>query len=352
MKETLLSKYSVSTLDDDLDGILWVQFMGDSTRSDFIVCICYLPPSNSSRGDLSVEFYDHLKSTMHEFQDIGTFWICGDFNARCGHLTDTIDSANNSIPDRVILDTATPNSHGKALIDFLKCTNMCILNGRFGEGDAFTSVSTKGLSVVDYCIVPIEYFSKFVNFKVHSMLDILQNHNLHSIGNLPDHSLLVWNFLIEEEAPCDDIPSGRVVPGNPFLCTMPDRFLTSERVQSTLEDFIKKMFDIHDQEGLNQMYDEFCQTLKTELVYRRVSSGDHYHKPWWNDCLATLRKNARTALKRWEINKQNPSLKELFLKAQKSFDLKVRRTKRAYHRHLHDKLYPVIEQGQKTFGDN
>ena len=135
---------------------------------------------------------------------------------------------------------------------------MCILNGRFGEGDAFTSVSTKGLSVVDYCIVPIEY-SKIVNFKVRSMLDILHNHNLHSIGNLPDHSLLVWNFLIEEEAPCDDIPSGRVVPGNAFLCTMPDGFLTSERVQSTLEDFIKKLIYIHDQEGLNQMYDEFSK---------------------------------------------------------------------------------------------
>ena len=47
---------------------------------------------------------------------------------------------------------------------------MCILDGRFG-GDAFTSVSNKGLSVVDYCLVPIEYFSKFANFKVHSMVD-------------------------------------------------------------------------------------------------------------------------------------------------------------------------------------
>ena len=36
VKETLLSQYSVYTLDD---GILWVQFMGDSTRSDFVVCI-------------------------------------------------------------------------------------------------------------------------------------------------------------------------------------------------------------------------------------------------------------------------------------------------------------------------
>ena len=338
VKESLLSQYSISTLDDELDGILWVQFTGDSICSDFAMCICYLPPSNSSRGDLSVEFFDQLKSNVHEFQNIDAFWICGDFNAWCGRLTDTIDSNNKSIPDRVVIDTASPNSHGKALIDFLKCTNMCILNGRFREGDAFTSVSNKGLSVVDYCLVPIEYFSKFENFKVHSMLDIVQDHNLHSIGNLPDHSLLVWNFLMEKETTCDDTPSGRASAGDAFLYTMIDEFLTSERVQSTLENSIKKMVDIHDQESLNQIYDEFCQTLKTELVYRKVSLGDHHHKPWWNDCLATLRKNARTVLKRWEMNKQNPSLKEFFLKAQKSFDLEVRRTKRAYHRHLHDKL--------------
>ena len=28
VKESLLSQYSISTLDDELDGILWVQFMG------------------------------------------------------------------------------------------------------------------------------------------------------------------------------------------------------------------------------------------------------------------------------------------------------------------------------------
>ena len=97
------------------------------------------------------------------------------------------------------------------------------------------------------------------------------------------------------------------------------------------------------------MFDEFCETLKTELVYRRVSSGDRHHKPWWNDCLATLRKNARTALKRWEMNKQNLSLKDLFLKAQKIFDMEVRKTKRAYHRHLHDKFLSNYRTRPKDF---
>lgn len=104
-------------------------------------------------------------------------------------------------------------------------------------------MSTKGLSVVDYCLVPMEDFSKFVDFKVHNMLDIVQDHNLYSVGNLPDHSLLVWNFLMEGEKPCDDIPSGREALGGAFQYTMPDAFLTSESVQETLENFIDKMVD-------------------------------------------------------------------------------------------------------------
>jgi len=101
---------------------------------------------------------------------------------------------------------------------------------------------------------------------------------------------------MEGEKPCNDIPSGREALGGAFQYTMPDAFLTSESVQETLENFIDKMVDIHDQEGLNQMYNEFCQTLKAELVCRKVSSGECYHKPWWNDCLAALRKKARNAL--------------------------------------------------------
>ena len=70
---------------------------------------------------------------------------------------------------------------------------------------------------------------------------------------------------MEKETTCDDTPSERASPGDAFLYTMPDGFLTSERVQSTLENSIKKMVDIHDQDGLNQIYDEFCQTLKMEF---------------------------------------------------------------------------------------
>ena len=49
------------------------------------------------------------------------------------------------------------------------------------------------------------------------------------------------------------------------------------------------------------------------------------------------------------MNKQNPSLKDLFLKAQESFDMEVRRTKRAYHGHLHDILLSNYRTRPKDF---
>ena len=116
---------------------------------------------------MSNEFFDHLTSDIFSLQGTGTFCICGDFNARCGSLKDIpCKDSLRDIPHRVVTDTAPPNRHGKSMIDFLKCTNLCMLNGRSEEGCGYTSVSTKGLAVVDYCIVPHNAYSQFSNFRV------------------------------------------------------------------------------------------------------------------------------------------------------------------------------------------
>ena len=47
------------------------------------------------------------------------------------------------------------NSQVKDFVDFLKGGNMVVVNGRKGR-DAYTCVSGKGCSVVDYCLVENE----------------------------------------------------------------------------------------------------------------------------------------------------------------------------------------------------
>ena len=69
VNDSLLSYYSISILDSRFEGILWVQYIhiDSSNAQDFCTCVCYLPPSNSCRGDNASEFFAHLNSTICYF---------------------------------------------------------------------------------------------------------------------------------------------------------------------------------------------------------------------------------------------------------------------------------------------
>ena len=55
---------------------------------------------------------------------------------------------------------------------------MCMLNGRSKDSNEFTSISTKGLAVVDYCLDPTENFALFQDFAVWKILDILDKFSI------------------------------------------------------------------------------------------------------------------------------------------------------------------------------
>ena len=54
---------------------------------------------------------------------------------------------------------------------------MCIVYGRKGK-DAFTCVSNKGSSVVDYCVVGVEYVHIVCNFRVTTMSESIEEMKL------------------------------------------------------------------------------------------------------------------------------------------------------------------------------
>ena len=151
--------FDISVLDDTTEGILWLQFRHKSDNFTLLPCVCYLPPENSSRRVDVNTFLDTLLVNMYAYQNLGSIFICGDFNGRCGDLEDFIPGAD-SIEHRDVVDQKT-NYYGEILIEFLINTNMCILNGRNCIKNDFTSVSVKGLSVVDYCLVRHDALSTF-----------------------------------------------------------------------------------------------------------------------------------------------------------------------------------------------
>ncbi len=62
-------------------------------------------------------------------------------------------------PERETVDF-TQNMYGDSMIDFLLSSKCCVLNGRKDvcSNNDNTSISVKGLALVDYCLVPMRLF--------------------------------------------------------------------------------------------------------------------------------------------------------------------------------------------------
>ena len=54
---------------------------------------------------------------LHTYQNIGPFFMCGDFNSRCGNLPDYIVGVDD-IPERKIIDQKI-NKFGEHFAEFL-----------------------------------------------------------------------------------------------------------------------------------------------------------------------------------------------------------------------------------------
>lgn len=165
IKENMCSVFDIEVLDNSFEGVLWLKMIHKLSGSCIYPCVCYLPPENSSRQTDVNALFDQLLTSIYNYQNDGDIFICGDFNSRCGDLDDFIAGVDD-VPRRNVVDFKT-NLYGEILIDFLIDTNLCILNGRNCLSNDFTSVSVKGLSVVD---VSHECLSSFYDSKLFDLL--------------------------------------------------------------------------------------------------------------------------------------------------------------------------------------
>ena len=70
---------------------------------ELAICVCYIPPESSTWGDCSLEFFDWLASQIVEYTCGRQVIVCGDFNTRCGNLTDC--PIGDTVRNRVVIDT-------------------------------------------------------------------------------------------------------------------------------------------------------------------------------------------------------------------------------------------------------
>ena len=197
-----------------------------------------------------------------------------------------------------------------------------VLNGRCNpELDNFTSISTKGVAVVDYMSVKQESLSQIKQFKVLSMNNVLNEvHALHPEIDLvkpSDHSILATTFFTsyEDEAEGqvqdgDETEESGDNTGNP----RPTRF----RVRGVEPDFLKTpgnaqhLIELIDQlldakltqERFDMWYEDFVSVFHSEMriFYKEISNTPKSKKnacftkkAWWNEKLREMAKRTHEA---------------------------------------------------------
>ncbi|CAG2228238.1 unnamed protein product [Mytilus edulis] len=273
-----------------------------------------------------------VKKSYYEMFDIGVLDTSfEDFNSRCGDENDYIVGVDDLCP-RDVVDFKC-NSYSNTFIDFLISVNCCILNGRNFVNNDYTCVSTKGCSVVDYCIVPYDYLHLFSNFAVIRANDLvtLAGYDLSGVDLklISDHSLIKWNFDLSSFISVELLKKEELELSsfNKYDCkNIPTDFMNTDYIYLEINSFIEK-FDMIKQEQscVNDIFSSFCKTVEGEmndkLTCKTVCIGGssltnkkhRIKKPWWNDDLNKLWVDMCKAEKTW--NKFNNSSRASELKS-------------------------------------
>ncbi|KAL9982422.1 hypothetical protein ACROYT_G004461 [Oculina patagonica] len=189
IKEHLYQGVKIYKCEDD--KFLWWKldrsFFGLS--DDIFVCSVYLPPYTSStqllgKNNDRLDCFTTLQNQLLDFSKKGKIILCGDFNARTGHLDDFAEdfswdsgcnlgvSVNDHIKHRSNKDHKV-NKFGSHLIELCHGFKLRILNGR-AKGDRlgdFTCFTPNGVSSIDYAIVSEELLTEIIGFVVSPLTD-------------------------------------------------------------------------------------------------------------------------------------------------------------------------------------
>ena len=224
---------------------------------------------------------------------------------------------------------------------------MCILNGRFfTTHDNFTSISSRGMSVVDYILAPIKSYNSLSNFRVHNPLQIITQNRIETDSSTPDHRILSVDFNL------DLLSFSRKAskPTISLIKRMPNDFMTYPKDAQRLKELANMLEPNASTDTIDRVYKEFCRVIDSRLDSKHTGKGSHTNKKaWWNDDLGNLSKEVRRALRQWECNKSDETLKSAYLEKQKRFSKRVRSAKRKFRQARNNKLIEQQKRNPRDF---
>ena len=332
IKESLLKIFNIQIINSSCEGILWLSMENKASKEKWNICVCYLPPLNSSRQVDAQKFFDCLLANIFELQNDGKMFICGDFNSRCGDMLDFIQGIDD-IEQRLVIDFNV-NKYGHMFIDFLLNSNSCILNGRNDdESNDFTCITSRGHSVVDYCIVSQDDVSLFSEFKVTratETINLVGHESILASAAFPDHSVLSWKIDMGESSETP-LTENRHIHVNTESAqfkanvkNLPPDFMCSVEVVTQLLDTVFKLeSSMRSQNDVDKAYTDLCTIITSEMIDKletkpvRINFSQKNNKrrkvgkPWWSESLTVNWNELCDREKQWLGCKVGPAKSQL-----------------------------------------
>jgi len=356
VKNDIFNSFSVNTIDDEIEGILWLEFSAKKSNICFCVVVCYLPPADTCKPVDAEVFFQNLLRQIYCYQHKGNIFICGDMNARVGLNSDYIEGVD-LVSTRNIIDYVE-NKQGDAFVNFLSDVNFCMLNGSFNNND-YTCISATGKSVVDYICVPYENIDSISDFKIISMSSII-NDIAYIPESIPDHSLLYCDFKTSVKLETkSNIANNHDNKNTKYKVTnVPNDFLVNDEIRQKLLQTIDKIENyIKTENDIQHAYDEFENLIKDEMKNKlstyKCNSGikRKNYKPYWNDELGNQWSKVCETEKAWlrfkGPNCRKRTLKDVYCFERKTFDKLNRKYKRKYQVQQQQKLEDKLNSANR-----
>ncbi|CAG2226762.1 unnamed protein product [Mytilus edulis] len=303
-------------------------------------------------------------------------FLLGDFNSRIGHLNDFNFEFDN-ICERTTIDSVC-NKHGQVFVEFLTDSKFCVLNGRFGEkSNQYTSISSRGKSVVDYICVPHDIIGSCKDFKIVPCGDVVGAEGIQNLIDtrckIPDHAFLVFDYHYRYNLN-SELGNGNKTDINNDVKTdqnrkhfklrsIPADFMCSDIIKQTINELIRTIEICREEQGeIDSIYAAFCDTVFREMedkvpftdCSKRTRRKFRNDKPFWNDELSQLWKNMRDKEKAFLKTNGHGARRKArteFSTSQKTFDNRLRFLERKYKSNLALDIEKVSTDNPRKFWD-
>lgn len=191
----------VSFIDTQSKLVLWFVISKRLTKTEDILCgVVYIPPESSDYSIINP--YQEIENELYTLTDrYSNILLFGDFNSRTKNLIDHIEVDNyicshlnsdelileyeketsyfNDINSCVDLNRISSdkgcNNYGYKLIEFCKCNNVYILNGRAARDKGKGDFTCKNSSTVDYFLCSPKLIPMVNDFCVEEFCQILSD---------------------------------------------------------------------------------------------------------------------------------------------------------------------------------